>query len=121
MLFSQNSRVVIGKDTLYTIPVENLRRANELLAERGFLSAENWRLTQKNATLYKLSQQYQGQAAAQDSAAKYWQTAYSKQALAVTVANRQAEALQKQLRRRTIVTYSAGGLLVICLIKFIVQ
>lgn len=112
---------MIGKDTLYTVPVGNLRRANELMAERNFLSAENWRLVQKNSTLYKLSQQYEGQAAAQDSAANYWKVAYDSQAQAVTVANRQAEDLAKRVKRLNIVTYSAGGLLVICLIKFIIQ
>ncbi len=119
--YSQQGRAIIGKDTLYLVPVGNLRSANVLIAERDMFKAENGLLMQRGVTLYELAERYKAQAAQLDSTATAWQRAYETRGQALIVANQRAQELAKKVKRRNIALSSAGVALAICFIKTIVQ
>jgi len=117
--FSQNARVIIDSDTLYMVPVKNLRRANVMFIERDYFAMQNKTLQDKTIKLTGLVTLYKEQVQQADSVGMFYKLAYQTEGEALFVANQTIESLAVQLRRRNLVLTGTALGLVICLTKII--
>ena len=116
--YSQSARVVIDKDTLYQIPVKNLRTANLLIEERDFLLGENLLLAEQANSYNLLAQTYEGKSRMLDTANLFLKKALAEGDNILLVANKRVDLLDKQVRRRNFYM-AAEGVIALTLITLI--
>lgn len=113
--FSQSARTVINKDTLYLVPVKNLRRANMIIVERDYLAEKAGTLRLQNRQLAKRGDLYKQMAAQADSAATGYRKAYETEGKAVVVANKALKELYAKYKRTKLAVSIMGPALIIFL------
>ena len=116
--YSQSARVVIEKDTLYQIPVKNLRTANLLIEERDFLLGENLLLAEQANSFSQLAQTYEEKSQMLDTANLFLKKALAEGDNILLVANKRVDLLDKQVRRRNFYM-AAEGVIALTLITLI--
>lgn len=113
--FSQSARTVINKDTLYLVPVKNLRRANMIIVERDYLAERAGTLLLQNRQLAERGDLYKQMAAQADSAATGYRKAYETEGKAVVVANKALKELYAKYKRTKLAVSIMGPALIIFL------